>query len=372
MALTESLVEQIWKKENLAAPIIEHCKTVEKSAMQIAERLVKAGIKVNLNLVKFGALLHDIGRAKDHSVRQGITGYEILQKYPEVPEEVRLIVKYHVGAGITEEEAIQLKIEPAQDLLPTTIEEKIISYGDNLVSGVRIRSFQDTLKDFEKKFGEESTTVERLKLQREELENFITRDEMHKLEVAAVQTGRTNIEKLMESAGKGVAEITIKFYPILSKEVVCFAGPGNNGGDAFVAARHLHRKGEKVTIVLLEKPKTLEATINLKRAKIDGVEIIEIKNPEELKNIKGEIAIDGIFGTGTKGEIKEPFKSAIERVNDFPIKVSIDVPSGMNPDTGEERNTEVKADLVICLGRFKKGLIGKYPVGRVQIVGIGT
>src|SRR3989338_1360757 len=143
--------------------------------MAVAQKLIAKGVQVDFGLVKFGALLHDIGRAKDHSVRQGITGYEILQKYPEVPEEIRKIVKYHVGAGITEEEAIQLKIEPCQDLLPTTVEEKIVSYGDNLVSGVRIRSFEDTLKDFEKKFGEESTTVERLKLQREELENFITR-----------------------------------------------------------------------------------------------------------------------------------------------------------------------------------------------------
>ncbi len=373
MTLSESLIQQIWEKENLALQIREHCKTVEKSAMLIAERLVKAGINVNLNLVKFGALLHDIGRAKDHSVRQGITGYEILEKYPEVSEEIRKIVKYHVGAGITEEEAIQLKIEPCQDLLPATVEEKIVSYGDNLVSGVRIRSFEETLKDFEKKFGKESSTIVRLKLEREELENFVTRDEMHSLEVQAVQTGKTNIEKLMESAGKRIAEITNKVFPADRKKVICFAGPGNNGGDALVAARYFMLKwGALPVVVLLSEPRTLEARMNLKRAKINGVEIIEIKKPEELANVSGDIAIDGIFGTGVKGEIGEPFASAIRKVNEFPVKVSIDVPSGMNPDSGESNEQCVRPDLVVCLGRFKKGLIGKYPIGKVQVVDIGV
>ena len=362
--MNEQLVEKIWGREGLAENIRAHCRTVEKSAMQIAERLIKKGVEVDSELVKFGAHLHDIGRAKDHSVRQGITGYEILQSYHEVPEEVRKITKYHVGAGITKEEAVGLKIEPAQDLLPKTVEEKIVSYGDNLVAGTKILSFEETLRAFEQKFGAGNGTVERLKLEHEELENFVTRDEMHNLEVKAVQGG-ISIEKLMEGAGKGVAEITNQFFPVIRREVVCFAGPGNNGGDALVAARHFKRLGAKVSVVLLSEPKTWEAELNLRRAKNDGIEI------KDLESASGEIAVDGIFGTGVKGEIQEPFVSAIKKVNEFEIKVAIDVPSGLNPDTGEEKNVVSRTDLVICLGRFKKGLIGKFPLGRVQIADIG-
>src|SRR3989344_6199864 len=261
MTLSEQLVEQIWAKEGLPIGIREHCKVVLESSMAVAQKLIAKGVQVDFGLVKFGALLHDIGRAKDHSARQGITGYEILQKY-NVPEEVRKIVKYHVGAGLTKEDCLRLKISPAEDLLPATIEEKIVSYGDNLVGGNKIRTFEETLADFKKKY--EKETAERLKLQHEELENFVTRDEMHAIEVKAVQKGKT-IEQLMESAGKGVAEITNQFYPVINKSVICFAGPGNNGGDAFVAGRYFKSLGAKVTVVTFEKPKTLAAQLNLKR-----------------------------------------------------------------------------------------------------------
>ncbi|HIJ98400.1 TPA: NAD(P)H-hydrate epimerase [archaeon] len=362
--MNEELVQKIWQKEGLAENIREHCRTVEKAALELANRLTQKGVKVNLDFVKYGALLHDIGRARDHSVRQGITGYEILQNY-SVPEEIRKIAKYHVGAGITKEETLALKIEPVQDLLPVTVEEKIVSYGDNLVAGQKILSFQETLHAFEQKFGLKSGTVERLKLEHRELESFVTRDEMHELEKKAIEKG-LSIEKLMENAGKEIARITNEFFPVIRRNVVCFAGPGNNGGDALVAARYFKSLGAKVSIVLLVQPQTWEAKMNLKRAQNDGIEI------KDLESTSGEIVVDGIFGTGVRGEIGEPFASAIRKLNEFEIKVAIDVPSGLNPDSGEEKNVVVNTDLVICLGRFKKGLIGKFQLGRVQIADIGV
>ncbi len=357
--MDENLVEEIWEKENLSQGVREHCKVVLESSMAVAKKLIGKGIDVDLELVKFGALLHDIGRARDQTARQGITGYEILQKY-DVPEEIRRIAKYHVGAGLTKEDCLRLKISPVEDLLPTTIEEKIVSYGDNLVSGNKIRTFEETLSDFKQRYGDES--AERLKLQREELENFITRDEMHAVEVKAVEKG-ASVEKLMETAGEKVAEITNEFYPVIRRKVVCFAGPGNNGGDAFVAARYFKKVGAKVSIVLLVEPKTIAAKLNLKRAQNDGIEILKA---EDLDKAKGEIAVDGIFGTGAKGEIEEPFISAIRKANNFPIKVAIDVPSGI------DGNEFVNADLIICLGRFKKVLVGRFPLGRVRIADIGA
>ncbi len=359
LLMDEQLVEHIWEKEKLSQGVREHCKVVLESSLIVANKLIEKGINADLELVKYGALLHDIGRAKDQTARQGITGYEILEKY-DVSEEIRKIAKYHVGAGLTKEDCLRLKISPAEDLLPITVEEKIVSYGDNLVSGLKIRIFEETLKDFQKKYGDES--AERLRLQHEELENFVTRDEMHALEVKAVAKGKT-VEKLMETAGEKVAEITNEFYPVIRRKVICFAGPGNNGGDALVAARHFKKLGADVKVVLLAKPKTLAAKLNFKKAQNAGIEILDEK---DLSNVKGEIAIDGIFGTGAKGEIKEPFLSAIRKINEFEIKVAIDVPSGMH------ENEFVKADLAICLGRFKKALVGKLPLGRVRIADIGV
>ncbi len=370
MELNETLIRELWKKEKLQPEIQKHCKVVEKASLGLANELILKDVKVNPDFVKYGALLHDIGRSKDHSVRHGLTGYEILQKYPEIPEEVRKIVKFHIGAGISKEEAAILKIKPAQDLIPITVEEKIVSYVDNLVSGTRIRSFEETLGEFEEKLGKKSSSVERLKLQREELENFVTRDEIQKLEVAAVENGAT-IEEFMERAGIGVAEVTNRFYPVLRKKVVCFVGTGNNGGDASVAARHLKSLGANVLIAVLGEPHSWASKINFMKAKNNGIEIKEIKKPKDLEGVKGDIAIDGIFGIGIKGEIREPFASAIRKISEFKVKVAIDIPSGLNPDTGEENNPAAEADLVVCIARFKKGLIGKYPVGTVQLVDIG-
>jgi uncharacterized protein len=99
--------------------------------VETAKICQKKGMKVDLELVEAGALLHDLGRSKTHSVNHAIVGAEIAKK-AGLPEPVINIIKRHVGGGITNAEAKELGW-PQDNYIPLTLEEKIVSYADKLV-----------------------------------------------------------------------------------------------------------------------------------------------------------------------------------------------------------------------------------------------
>ena len=122
---------QLLCKSQCPLKVIKHCKAVAKVAVEIAETCKGNGLKVNLKLVEIGALLHDIGRSKTHSVHHAVVGAGIL-KAEGLPEPVISIVKRHVGGGITAREAEALGWQ--KDVYaPLTIEEKIVTYADKLI-----------------------------------------------------------------------------------------------------------------------------------------------------------------------------------------------------------------------------------------------
>ncbi|NHJ25954.1 MAG: NAD(P)H-hydrate dehydratase [Candidatus Lokiarchaeota archaeon] len=183
---------------------------------------------------------------------------------------------------------------------------------------------------------------------------------------------------LMECAGYSlVQEIIKREFLKKSSRIVVFCGTGNNGGDGFVVARHLSALGYPVLIVLIgspEKIRTNEAKLNWNIIKKSlnysiNLEIVEdssdlIKVRELIKNDIGiNLIIDGLLGTGIKGKIREPISSAIDLINTLKEKeeerfnvVSIDIPSGLNPDTGEVSDKAIKADLVVTFHRLKLGI----------------
>ncbi|HSB50009.1 MAG TPA: NAD(P)H-hydrate epimerase, partial [Nitrosopumilaceae archaeon] len=123
---------------------------------------------------------------------------------------------------------------------------------------------------------------------------------------------------MMENAGAAaVKNLVNKFNDISKKNVVILAGLGNNGGDGLVMARHLSGYGVKVTVILLgnsEKIKTEESQWNWKLLeKMPSVNLISGTNPNF--DLKPDILIDGILGTGISGEIREPYASAINFIN---------------------------------------------------------
>lgn len=116
---------------------------------------------MNGRLVETAAVLHDIGRSKTHNLDHGLLGGEMLGERG-LPENLRRAVERHVGAGIGKEEASKLGLGN-RDLIPETIEEKIVCYADKLVDGAEEVPFDETLTYFEEKFGKEHPIIARMK-----------------------------------------------------------------------------------------------------------------------------------------------------------------------------------------------------------------
>jgi uncharacterized protein len=122
-------------KYKCSPQVISHCVAVADLAVETAGKLEGKGHKINIELVEAGALLHDLGRSKTHTVDHAIAGAQIAQSIG-LPENVIRIIKRHVGAGITAEEA-QILGWPKDIYAPQTLEEKIVSYSDKLIDKSR-------------------------------------------------------------------------------------------------------------------------------------------------------------------------------------------------------------------------------------------
>jgi len=208
----------------------------------------------------------------------------------------------------------------------------------------------------------------------------ISADRMREIEEKAHNMGMLRVF-MMENAGSGIAEhILTKFKKLGKKRILVIAGTGNNGGDAFVAARHLAYYDANVTVILLGSPADLnteEAQINWKiLERMNSIDIILAKevSKELVKMINNaNVIIDGIFGIGIKGKIREPHSSIIDAINrSKAYKVAVDVPSGLDPDTGQIHDKCVKADATVTFHRMKKGLASKKSVcGKIIVEPIG-
>ncbi len=193
----------------------------------------------------------------------------------------------------------------------------------------------------------------------------ITSKEMGAVDLNCEYYGLSRLQ-LMENAGKAIAEEVLKLNP---SEVIVFAGTGNNGGDSFVASRFLIKK-VNVKIYLMGNVKTEIAKKNLELAKLSGVEVLN-GVPDE---VKADCVLDAMLGTGVKGELREPYSSAVDLINNCKAKIiAVDVPTGINPDTGEFKKA-VKADITVTFHKVKPGLIKpevKDYVGKLIVKDIG-
>ncbi len=201
---------------------------------------------------------------------------------------------------------------------------------------------------------------------------MITVEEMHNLEEKAIKEGVSEAE-LMENAGRQVFQVLNQQYDLEKYSIVVFAGGGNNAGDGFVAARHLAEKCP-VTIIFLGSEEKLSQVSKNNFDKVkDKVTIRESDetNLEKLKINGNVILLDAMLGLGIKGSLREPYKTAVDFYNKQEgEKVSIDIPTGMNPDTGEPTGEEsCKFDLIITFHDIKKGLVNYDD--KVEVVDIG-
>ena len=139
---------ELLHKNHCSSQVIRHCVAVADLALETARKLLAKGQEVNLELVEAGALLHDLGRSKNHTVDHGLIGAQIGQSIG-LPESVVNITKRHVGGGITTEEAARFGW-PKDIYTPQTLEEKIVSYADKLIDHSKRVPIELEIKRLEK------------------------------------------------------------------------------------------------------------------------------------------------------------------------------------------------------------------------------
>lgn len=210
----------------------------------------------------------------------------------------------------------------------------------------------------------------------------ITPEQMERIDANSEKLGVPRI-LLMENAGRAIAEhLKNHFKTLAGKKIVVVAGTGNNGGDGFVAARHLAGYGAKITVILLGLDvKTSEAATNWRALKsmTKTVRLIARSDAgfeEELERsiLDADIVVDAIFGTGIKGLLKPPQSTAIDLINrSKAYAVAVDIPSGLDPLTGEVHDRAVAADTTVTFHRVKTGLLKRSDLtGEVILAPIGV
>ena len=177
---------------------------------------------------------------------------------------------------------------------------------------------------------------------------------------------------LMENAGRAIYNVLKEKFDLKDKKILIVAYHGNNGGDGFVAAGYLCNDAEVDVLFVGEETKfKKEAQINFK--KIKNNQKLQILTLEAVDFSDYDIIIDAIFGTGIDGEIKDPLATLINNLSKAKTyKVSIDVPSGINQDTGEKANVYFEPDLIITMHDIKKGLENYKDKTVVVDIGIKT
>ena len=191
------------------------------------------------------------------------------------------------------------------------------------------------------------------------------RDEVREIDRKAIEEYEIPGIILMENAGRNVAEEVLKMLPGTdSARVAIFCGKGNNGGDGFVIARHLYNKGVDVSVYLTTEVSHVlsdgDASMNLKILLNMNFEIKELKE-EYIEGIGKElyeynVIVDAIFGTGLRGEVREPVRTLIAKINDADMPVvSVDIPSGLSCDDGVVLGAAVKATKTVTFVAAKTG-----------------
>ncbi len=185
---------------------------------------------------------------------------------------------------------------------------------------------------------------------------ILTRDQVRSIDRRAIEEYDMPGIMLMENAGRNAAEIIKQRY---SGKIAIFAGPGNNGGDGFVIARHLHNAGYPVRIVLAVDEAKLkgDALINYKIVRQSTIPIESLTEIDDLLNW-ADVIVDALLGTGFSGQVRSPLAELIGNINaaDRPI-VAVDVPSGLDCQTGQPAETTIKADLTITFVAVKSGMV---------------
>ncbi len=206
----------------------------------------------------------------------------------------------------------------------------------------------------------------------------LTCAQMREVEKAAVDGGIDYL-RLMENAGSAAAKEIRRRYPVAGRRVTILCGKGNNGGDGFVIARKLQDEGAVVTVVLAcGLPKTEDAREMFSRLRSLDIGVVSLETEPYIaaSSVKeAALIIDAVYGIGFHGRLPDSLRSLFRIANASPSPiVSIDIPSGLNGDTGEADEDTLSAALTITFTAMKAGLAAAAAspyTGEVHIAEIG-
>jgi NAD(P)H-hydrate epimerase len=183
---------------------------------------------------------------------------------------------------------------------------------------------------------------------------------------------------LMENAGRGCVDVLERLG--IDGPVILLCGKGNNGGDGFVIARHLEIRGHACRVITLSPPDELtgDAAANFAILQKTAVPRVAASAPFAIDNCEAAWVVDALLGTGARGEPRPPFDGAIDWINARPATtqvLAVDVPSGLDCETGQPTRHTVRADHTCTFAALKVGFlqpVAKPYLGTIHVCDIGV
>jgi NAD(P)H-hydrate epimerase len=211
---------------------------------------------------------------------------------------------------------------------------------------------------------------------------FLSRQQVREVDRLAIEEFGVPGVVLMENAGRGAAEV-LRAQGLHGPVVLC-CGKGNNGGDGFVIARHLDNWKVPIRVLLFARPEDLtgDALVNYHIIRQAGLALtVHTEQPVDMEAVERELSgaewiVDALFGTGLSGALRSPFEEIVKAINAGSARVlAVDIPSGLDCDTGKPLGTAVRAHHTVTFGALKKGFADPAAaqwLGQVHVVDIGA
>ena len=208
----------------------------------------------------------------------------------------------------------------------------------------------------------------------------LSSEQMSKIDDLAVRHFGLDLVQLMENAGSLTARLSREIIGRLDKrKITVLVGKGNNGGDGIIAARHLQNWGANVTVIIPDHPDNISKINNEQLGVLRSMFVDRQFNTSRLmwesSVLKADLVIDALLGYKINRTPEGDYAALIEISNKSKAKkISIDIPSGLNPDSGDQYNPCIKADYTLALGSIKKGLLEKKAkdfVGKLYLGDVG-
>ena len=213
---------------------------------------------------------------------------------------------------------------------------------------------------------------------------LVTADEIREMDRRAIEDLGIPGVVLMENAGRGATEVVLRELAAAGAAgpVAILCGPGNNGGDGYVIARHLHQAGVPSTIYLAAPAERVagDARVNLDIVRQLPIPVVEVYEEVAARALAGPLStapviVDALLGTGLRSDVRGIYRLLLELANDAPgRKVAIDIPSGIRADDGHVLGTAFRADATATFALAKLGLLlhpGADYAGEVAVIDIG-